>query len=632
MSLAGCCDIHRLYRNNGSTFVEINREDTGGLDGFFAGSSAFADYDNDGDLDLITSGREDGTFLHLYNISNSNFTSYSQDPESNITDIHYSSLAWLDLDNDSDLDLIETGYDTDVRAFVYISNASLTKNNTKPNPTTTAFSSSYNNGVFNLSWGNGSDTETNTSGLYYNLMVGNATTNNTIVSGVYGGSSNPTAGYFGNMMQRKSISLNTYLASGTYNWYVQTIDTGLAKSNWSAVQSIVVGSDITAPIISSVSSSVTSSTATITWTTDESSNSSVYYGTTTATSLGSGSSSLVTPHSISLSSLSASTLYYYNVSSCDYWENCNTSIQYNFTTSAADSPGGSSGGGSSTPIITTQPKEFDVDFSVEDGGSFEVKQGEIKTFTFNKEVIHKITLTEITGNSAKIIIESEPIILILALGEIKQVDLNQDGINDIEIKLVSIYGGKAKFSLTKLIGAEIVTKEEEALFDVKISISDKFKKVFPGEEVTAQIEVFNVRKLGQVDVKIDYYITSKEDNTTKLAEGSDTLAVEAVTSFIRTLTIPEEVKSGTYLFNVDVSYKNIVEASSNTEFEVKRTEMRFIEKRFKEIIIGAIILIAIGIFIYLWKIRRREEKDIGRLERIVRKLKPKRKNGRSKNR
>jgi len=250
LSLTGCCDNHRIYRNNGTSFVEMQREGQG-LAGVFAGSQAFGDYDTDGYLDITTNGREEATVLYLYNVSISNFTRGIYDPESHINDLIYGSVAWIDLDADSDLDLIEVGYgDSTGRAYVYLSNRSLTKNNTKPVPPTTGFSSSYVNNVFTLSWGNGSDAETNASGLCYNLRVGNSTNNHTIVSGVYGGSSNPTAGYFGNMMQRKSISLNVQLeANKTYYWYVQTIDTGLAKSNWSVMQNFTTTIDVTKPSV-----------------------------------------------------------------------------------------------------------------------------------------------------------------------------------------------------------------------------------------------------------------------------------------------------------------------------------------------------------------------------------------------
>ena len=40
---------------------------------------------------------------------------------------------------------------------------------------------------------------------------------------------------------------------------------------------------------------------------------------------------------------------------------------------------------------------------------------------------------------------------------------------------------------------------------------------------------------------------SNNKNTTILAQASDTLAVEAVTSFVRTLIVPEGTEPGTYL-------------------------------------------------------------------------------------
>jgi hypothetical protein len=532
------------------------------------------------------------------------------------------SLAIIDLNNDSKLDLISGGYEYGggYLTQVYINNN--TTPNTLPTPPST-FTSDYSitNNTLTLTWNNGSDNETPSTSLYYNLMVGNSTNNNTIVSGVYGGSSNPTAGYFGNMMQRKNITLNLVLAEGDYYWYVQTIDTGLAKSDWSARQSFIVSSDTTAPSISSISSSVTSSTATITWTTDEMANSTVYYGTTTATSSKSSDASLTQTHSVSLSSLSASTLYYYNVSSCDDSGNCNTSQQSTFTTSdvpVTPPSGGSPGGGGSiiTPANKTIPK-FDVDFSNASSGSLEAKQGDIKTFSFNNNVTHKIIITELTTTSAKFIIESEPIILILSVGETKPIDINKDDINDIEIRLISIISGKAIFSLTKLTGADIVAKEElvkEALFDVKMSISNLFQVIKSGREIIAKIEVFNVNNIGQVDVTVNYYITSKQDNQTKLAEASDTLAVGAVASFVRSLNVPYNTRAGIYYFNVEISYNDNVMASSHAEFRVIRSY---------EIMIagGIIILIVAGLFFYLWSIRKKEEKDMKILKREIRKMK-----------
>jgi len=637
----GIGDYLYTYRNNGTTFIKNQSSGASEiyLAGVYEGSFAWGDYDNDGDLDLVATGYEQGRGQVYENNESQGYyfiTDNIAGAGIHADDFTQNSLTLGDLDNDNDLDLIVSGISWGsgfLESNIYISNASFTISNSPPTSPST-FTSNYSNitNTLTLGWNNGSDNETSSTGLYYNLMVGNSTTNNTIVSGVYGGSSGGgnagggADGYFGNMMQRKNITLNIFLPAGTYYWYVQTIDTGLAKGKWSARQTITVSADTTKPIISSISSSVTTTTATIAWTTDEVSNSTVKYGTTTATSSSSVDANLIQSHSITLNSLSASTLYYYNVSSCDASGNCNTSIQYSFTTSDVPvtppaSPGGGGGGGTPTPavnktITVTIPK-FDIDFSNVSTGSLEVKQGDIKTFSLNGEVKHSITLISVTTDSITLLITSEPITVQVKLGETKQIDINKDSINDLEIRLISIISGKANFSLIKLSGADIAGKNElgkEALFDAKVSIVNLFQVIITGREVISEIQVFNVNNIGQVDVTVNYYITSKQDNQTRLAEGSDTLAVEAVSSFVRSLKVPYNTKAGKYLFNVEVKYNDKVMASSHAEFTVIRN--------YEIIIAGAIIVLIVGgIFFYLWSIRRKEEKDMKILKREIRKMK-----------
>jgi hypothetical protein len=257
----GIGDYLYLYNNTGTTFIVHQKNlgeggDLGG--GRYEGSTAWGDYDNDGDLDFVATGYEEGRSSMYENNKTHFIIDNIAGGSVHSDDLHQNSLAWGDIDNDGDLDLINVGTKTatGLLSKIYISNASLTKNNTLPNPPNSSFSSSYVNNILTLGWGNGSDAETNTSGLYYNLRVGNSTNNNTIVSGVYGGGSGGgnagggADGYFGNMMQRKSIALNVQLeANKTYYWYVQTIDTGLAKSNWSAVQNFTTAVDVTKPNI-----------------------------------------------------------------------------------------------------------------------------------------------------------------------------------------------------------------------------------------------------------------------------------------------------------------------------------------------------------------------------------------------
>ncbi len=103
-------------------------------------------------------------------------------------------------------------------------------------------------------------------------------------------------------------------------------------STWVAT---AAGPDITPPVISAVAASgISDTSATITWHTDESSDSLVEYGTTTSYGSTASNPSLVLNHSIGLSGLSASTLYHYRVTSTDAANNTATSGDFTFSTLA----------------------------------------------------------------------------------------------------------------------------------------------------------------------------------------------------------------------------------------------------------------------------------------------------------
>lgn len=113
--------------------------------------------------------------------------------------------------------------------------------------------------------------------------------------------------------------------------------------------------DTTPPVITNVANvSITQTAATITWTTDEDSNSSVDYGNTTGLGTTQGSAGLTTSHSVGLTGLTANTTYFFNVTSCDASDNCNTTGTYSFTTNApsGSSPAASSGGYSIPGLVT----------------------------------------------------------------------------------------------------------------------------------------------------------------------------------------------------------------------------------------------------------------------------------------
>ena len=123
-----------------------------------------------------------------------------------------------------------------------------------------------------------------------------------------------------------SVTL-TGLTSGTYYYRVTSVDTtGNSTTDpvaASAPRSFAIA-DTTPPAITSVASSGSGTTATVTWTTNESSTSSVAYGTTTA--LGSTATGAAgTAHSVTLTGLTVNTRYYFRVTSADPSANTATS-------------------------------------------------------------------------------------------------------------------------------------------------------------------------------------------------------------------------------------------------------------------------------------------------------------------
>ena len=126
--------------------------------------------------------------------------------------------------------------------------------------------------------------------------------------------------------------------------------------------------DTTIPIINSITvSSINSTEATLTWNTNELTNETVHYGLTSSTTSKISNLTYSILHNKKLESLIANSTYFFNITTCDQSDNCNTSKQYNFTTIITTNdntgnppdPSGSSpsGGGSSKNEDATEIKE-----------------------------------------------------------------------------------------------------------------------------------------------------------------------------------------------------------------------------------------------------------------------------------
>ncbi len=214
--------IPKVYRNNGnSTFTNLNS----GLNGGYHGSIALGDMDNDGDLDILLTGR-DNNFANSATVYRNNGNSTFTDINAGLTGVDISSAEWGDMDSDGDLDILLTGKDSSSRGKVYRNNA-LTVN-TPPGVPTNLAAGLASASSLTFSWTAPTDSQTPAAGLSYNLRVGTTPGGSdvfsTMASSANGKRRLPDAG----PIQGTSYTLKLLTPSLLYYWSVQAIDTAFA--------------------------------------------------------------------------------------------------------------------------------------------------------------------------------------------------------------------------------------------------------------------------------------------------------------------------------------------------------------------------------------------------------------------
>lgn len=245
----------KIFRNNNG--VSLERADS--MNGVFYGYLDWGDYDNDGDLDLALTGyteppedpaQEVGSQQTTRVYRNNGAGSLMEDDSLHLRWAGASTVLWADYDADGDLDLLVAGTDTSGGDFSRVyDNLESINNVNYPPLVPSGVRAIVDTVAVTLEWDESTDRVnpdggyTESEALTYNLQVGSSYDGHEIVSGNinYGFGSHGSA----------TRMLLRDLEDGRYYWKVQAVDNGFVRSEWSPVQSFYF--DSSPPEIDTVS-------------------------------------------------------------------------------------------------------------------------------------------------------------------------------------------------------------------------------------------------------------------------------------------------------------------------------------------------------------------------------------------
>jgi len=113
---------------------------------------------------------------------------------------------------------------------------------------------------------------------------------------------------------------------------------------------------------------------------------------------------------------------------------------------------------------------------------------------------------------------------------------------------------------TKQIPMIVEIETKDVLFDANLEISAKRKEIPLGSYSTVQVTLFNLKRSGLTNVKMDYFVKDIMGNI--IMTERETVVVETQATFTKTIEIPDNFNPGDYIFVAQARYGGSVGTST----------------------------------------------------------------------
>lgn len=222
----GTNPVSKIFKNNGDN--SFSEQQNIALDGVYKSSASWGDYNNDGNIDILLSGDNGSSSISRIYMNNGNGT-FSQQNSIILPGAIWGSSHWVDVDNDGDLDIFINGQSDESNiSKLFINNLNIP--NTPPlKPTNMVVW--YGSSDATLTWDAATDSETPSTALTYNVRVGSNPGGCDIVCPHSLGNGKITISAMGNAQLGTTFTIKN-LAEGTYYWSVQCVDNGFIGGEW----------------------------------------------------------------------------------------------------------------------------------------------------------------------------------------------------------------------------------------------------------------------------------------------------------------------------------------------------------------------------------------------------------------